>query len=252
VLQISSSNWWVLVVAFVAGAVGGLAAALILLDPTESPTPPPNGAAAAGVVAIRTAVGAVAAVAFLFFFPTEQQTTVLAAGRAATTITVYPFLKVVALAIVVGTGGSAFLSSMRNQAASFVTTSKANQTTATVRATSITALSLLPRIASDAAKDGATQPVQATKATGAEQIRQAADGLPPRVEAPGVDTEGQVRAAVAHAIGTTPGEVASADVGAGIAALGDVADTIPGAVEARVSSTMHEEVASIIRRINAI
>jgi len=251
-LVVDSGNWWVLVAAFISGAVGGLAAALILLDPTESTTPGPTGWKAVSVVAIRTLVGAIAAVAFLFFFPTEQQTTVARAGHPAVTITVYPFLKVIALALVVGTGGSAFLSSMRNQAMSFVTASKANQATATIRATSVTGLAALPKIGGQAARSETTDQVSSVEALANTQIRVAADSFPWFLDEPAVDPGRASRLRYAGITGVAPEQVTPVDAVATAQVIADAVRPVPGAVEQAVSTTLQDQVSSLIDRINAI
>jgi len=251
-LVITSGNWWVLVAAFIAGSVGGLAAALILLDPTESSNPSPTGWKAAAVVAIRTLVGAVAAVAFLFFFPTEQQITTATAGHPATTITVYPFLKVIALALVVGTGGSAFLSSMRNQAISFVTASKANEAKATIKATAVTGLALLPKVGGQAANSEASQQVRTIETAANTQIQMAADGLPPPFDTHAVDPEGVARVQYAGIMGVAPDRVGTADTAAAASAVSEAVRPVPEALETAVNATLQEQVDLLIGQINDI
>jgi len=251
-LVITSGNWWVLVAAFIAGSVGGLAAALILLDPTESSNPSPTGWKAVAVVAIRTLVGAVAAVAFLFFFPTEQLITTATAGHPATTITVYPFLKVIALALVVGTGGSAFLSSMRNQAISFVNAADANKAEAKIRATAVTGIASFPKVGGQAARSETFQQVHAVEATANTQIREAAAGLPPLFDTQVVDPDGSVRLNYARMMDLAPERVGPIDSAAAASAVSDAVAPVPEAVETAVSSTLQDQVDSLISQINKI
>lgn len=250
-LDIASGNGWVLLAAFLAGAAGGLAAALILLDPSESTTPPPSGAAAWKVVSIRTIVGAVAAMAFLFFFPTEQQTTVVVGGHS-TTVVVYPFLKVIALGLVVGTGGSAFLSAMRNQANSFITAANANKATAQVKATSVTALNMLPAIGAEAAKAEAAMHAQTVKDVAAIELTKTAEGLPSQLGIPGFDPQDHVRQAFAEATGSQPDQLTLADVAPGITSVAFAVNAIPDSIESTVSNVLQNKVNDVIQEINNI
>jgi hypothetical protein len=250
-LDFTSSNWWVLVTAVVAGAVGGLAAALILLDPSQSPSNKLTGKQGLATVAIRTAVGAAAAVGFLFFFPTEQTTTVVAAGHAAVTATEYPFLKVVALALVVGSAGSAFLSAMQGRALALVNAADADQAKEAAKATGITALSLAPSMAADVAGKAATREAEAAKMASGEQVTLSADALP-RSLALATDEGKGVTHAYAGVLGVKPSDVPVSDskVAAGIVA--DAIDAIPGAVSSRVAEEVHDQMAPIIEQLQAL
>ncbi|MGA8725998.1 MAG: hypothetical protein WB565_13245 [Acidimicrobiales bacterium] len=250
-LDIASGNGWVLLTAFLAGAGGGLAAALILLDPTESTIPAPTGAAAWKVVSIRTFVGAIAAMAFLFFFPTQQQTTVVVGGHS-TTVTVYPFLKVIALGLVVGTGGSAFLSAMRNQANSFITAANANKAAAQVKATSVTALNMLPTIGAEAAKADVAQHAQAVKDVATTELTKTAEALPSQLAVAGIDPQEQVRQAFANVTGLLPNQVQLAEVAPSISSVSDVVNAIPESIESSVGSALQDRVNEVIAEINSI
>lgn len=251
-LDITASNWWVLLSALAAGAVGGFAAAMILLDPTESPNPRPTGNDAVKVVVIRTIVGAVAAAAFLFFFPTVQTTSIVASGHATITTTSYPFLKVVALALIVGTGGSAFLTAMQNQASSFVTAKNATISTAQVKATSTAWMAALPKLAGETACAEAAEHLNRLTDVGTQQITRVADGLPPTLDLPGVDTEGIVKAAFATVTGVPPEEQAAADTGSATNALLEAASPIPATVETAVTTTIQEQIEPVINEINLL
>jgi hypothetical protein len=251
VLDISSGNGWVLLAAFLAGAGGGLAAALILLDPSESTTPPPSGATAWKVVSIRTVVGAVAAMAFLFFFPTTQQTTVVVGGHSAT-VTVYPFLKVIALGLVVGTGGSAFLTAMRNQANSFINAANANKAAAQIKATSVTALSMLPAMGAQVAKADAALHAQTIKDVATAELTKTAEALPSQLGMVGVDPQNQVRQAFADVTGLQPNQVTLADVAPAISSVAFAVNSFPESIESSVGKTLQSRVNEIIEEINSI
>jgi hypothetical protein len=197
-LDISANNWWVLVTALGAGAVGGLAAALILLDPTETQGGLPAGTNPWKVVGIRTLVGAVAATAFLFFFPVQQKTVVGVAGHLTTTTT-YPFITVIALGLVVGSGGSAFLSAMRDKANSMITATQAQGKTATMKQTAIAGMRPLVTMASSITHVGATNIAHSSSDIAGHQLHRVADQLPPEFFEPSGLPSELVRGIMANA-----------------------------------------------------
>ena len=201
------------------------------------------------VVLIRTLVGSVAAVAFLFFFPTEQTLVVNAGGHSVTTIT-YPFLKVISLGLVVGTGGSAFLSAMRNQANSFITAANADKTTAAVKAATSIAFESLPKLAGEIAKSSALQQTQVTMATTSVEMNKVAHDLPSQLADPAVDPESKVMQAVAEAPGIDVTEVA--DPESGISAVSEAMDALPPHVESSVRNELQDQVLEILANINQI
>jgi hypothetical protein len=249
VLELTSNTWWVLIVAAVAGGAGGLAAALILLDPTQTKDARPTGTAALGVVVIRTAVGVAASVAFLFFFPTEIRTTVVARGTT-TTVTVYPFLKVVALGIVVGSGGSAVLSAMQSKALAMVNQGKALADKETMRATAVTALSALPAMAAEAARAGAAERVEVVKAAATEQLLHSAQALPPSVARATEGSAVQVRQNYADLLGVEVDQLPTVRLDEAREEVAGVVDAVPEAVDAHVRASVRSEVAPIIDAIN--
>lgn len=250
-LDFTSSNWWVLVTALVAGGAGGLAAALILLDPSQNPTTKLTGKQGLATIAIRTSVGAAAAVGFLFFFPTEQTTTVVAAGHAAVTTTVYPFLKVVALALVVGSAGSAFLTAMQGRAMALVTAADASKAKEAAKATGVTALSLAPAMAADVAGTEAAHGAEAAKAASSEQMVNSSEALP-RSLALAADDGKAVTHTYAGVLGVKPSEVPISDPQAAAGIVAEAIDAIPGAVSDRVAHDVRQQLAPIIEQIQAL
>lgn len=141
-----TSKWWpAIVIAAVAGLIGGVVYELVLSRlgdsgllelPSEQ-----NGAAGsnrkyldAGFLA-SLVVGAVAAVGFLYFMPPEVRSqVVMIAGKAdqSTTRRLYDPFKLIAAALVVGTGGVSFVTSMRAKLLNTVNTAKLTLVTQTL------------------------------------------------------------------------------------------------------------------------
>lgn len=98
--------------AAVAGMIGGLVADLLLVREKRSglidlPQRVPGGMFDLGTIA-SLIIGAVAAVAAMYLFPPET-VTVEAADGSSTTVMRYEIVKLLALSLIVGSAGSAFL-----------------------------------------------------------------------------------------------------------------------------------------------
>lgn len=247
-LDISTSNWWVLVTALAAGAVGGLTAGLILLDPSETQAGLPAGTNPWKVVGIRTLVGAVAATAFLFFFPVTQKTTVGSAGHLTTTTT-YSFLTVVALGLVVGTGGSAFLSAMRDKATSMITATQAQGQTAAMKQTAIAGMRPLVTMASSITHVGAASITAQTSGVADEQFLTLADRLPPSLgELRGKDSA-SVNEAIVNATGRT---FEVADPAIAQRRVAEAVGTMPDQLANDVKTALENHVDQVIAQLNQI
>ena len=96
-----------------------------------------------------------------------------------TTTTTYSFLTVVALGLVVGTGGSAFLSAMRDKATSMITATQAQGQTAAMKQTAIAGMRPLVTMASSITHVGAASITAQTSGVAEEQFLTLADRLPP-------------------------------------------------------------------------
>jgi hypothetical protein len=247
-LGITANNWWVLVTALAAGAVGGLTAALILLDPSETQAGLPPGTNPWKVVGVRTLVGAVAATAFLFFFPVSQTTTVGSGGHIVSTTT-YPFLTVVALGLVVGTGGSAFLSAMRDKATSMITATKAQGQTAAMKQTAIAGMRPLVSMASSITRVGASSIAAQTSGVADEQFLTLADRLPP----PLGDLRGKDSAAVNEAIVNATGRTFEvADPTVAQRKVAETIGTLPDQLAGDVQTALENHVDQVIAQLNQI
>lgn len=247
-LEISSSNGWVLVTALAAGAVGGLTAAMMLLDPSEHGGDVPVGSSAARVVAIRTLVGAVAAVAFLFFFPVETTTTVTRA-KVAVVHTTYPFLQVVALGLIVGSGGAAFLQAMQSKVSSRLAASAADGRTATVREVAKSALAATPGLVSAIAREQATTAAGDTRRVAADRLDEVAAGLPPGTA--GIRLGGA--RPLSEALATTTGRAfVEADPSGALGAIADELGPLPEALAGQVQDAVQAHVDQVIAQLDAI
>lgn len=109
-----------LLVAAAVGAVGGLAAELLLkrADSTGALSLPDwvknKHLLKLGFVS-SVLLGAIASVAILYFFPPVTTTVTPGSGGAATTSQQYDLVKLVALALIVGSAGPAFLSTAQSR-----------------------------------------------------------------------------------------------------------------------------------------
>jgi hypothetical protein len=247
VLDISANNGWVLITALVAGAVGGLAAALIMLDPTQSQALP-AGAKPSTIVAIRTLVGAVASAAFLFFFPVQQKTSVDVLGHVTTTAT-YSFLTVVALSLIVGTGGSAFLSAMRDKANSMIAATQAKQTTTTAKEVAKAALNAAPALASAIALQRASQVTERTQQLAGWHLDRIADQLPHSFRDLGTGNLAAVTEAITNATGDS---FAVANPVEARAELAEEVAPIPSQLAADIRTAVQAHVDQAINQLNQL
>lgn len=247
-LDISANNWWVLLTALGAGAIGGLTAALILFDPSETKTGLPPGTNPWKVVGIRTLVGAVAATAFLFFFPVSQTTTVGSAGHVTTTTT-YSFLTVVALGLVVGTGGSAFLSAMRDKATSMITATQAQGQTATMKQAAIAGMRPLVTMASSITHVGATNIAAQTSGVADEQFLTLADRLPPLLGELKSKDSASINEAIVNATGRT---FEIADPSVAQRKVAETVGTMPDQLAIDVQTALENHVDQVIQQLNDI
>jgi len=115
-----------LVVAAVVGLFAGVGGGLI-----ELRREPKSGKSAWATVGACVLLGAIAAVAILYFFPPEETIKETTAGGVETTLQRYNLTKLVALALIVGSAGSSFLSAMQNRALALTNAQKAEAMTAT-------------------------------------------------------------------------------------------------------------------------
>jgi hypothetical protein len=181
-LNVSWGAMWTLVTALVAGAVGGVA--FELLQPRQRNT---GTIEFAGRLQGRVydlgwlaslILGAVAATAFLYFFPPDEVTTVVEQTGETTTTIHYEFLKVVALSLIVGSSGAAFLKAMQARTMAIVNEQRA-ETTSEVAKQQLEAM-----------KDMAASEATAAATAVVETELAAADtGTPPGVVARGADGE---------------------------------------------------------------
>lgn len=122
-----------LLVAFGVGLLGGVGAAFIEWR-QRSATPPAAGTQvpSAGLSALSCVVlGGLAAVAVLYFFPPTQEIVEPVADGEAKKATFYDLTELVALALIVGTAGAAFLQALQSRALMMAKAQQAETTAAT-------------------------------------------------------------------------------------------------------------------------
>jgi len=122
-VDVTDHWWWAIAIAAASGALGGLVydlmltrqgdAGLLELFSTQESKGGRRKYVDTGFVA-SVLVGAAAAIGFLYFLTPEASTMITKAGKVVTTREYDPF-KLVPAAIIVGTGGSAFLTSMQQR-----------------------------------------------------------------------------------------------------------------------------------------
>ena len=131
-LNFSWGAMWILVTAAIAGAVGGVAYELLQPRQQNTGTLEFGGRLKGRVYDLgwlaSLILGAVAAVAFLYFFPPDTVTTVVEETGETTTTVQYEFLNVVALSLIVGSSGAAFLKAMQARTLAIVSEQRAQTT----------------------------------------------------------------------------------------------------------------------------
>jgi hypothetical protein len=144
-----------LVVAALVGLFAGIGGGLI-----ELRREPKSGKSAWATVGACVLLGAIAAVAILYFFPPEETIKETTAGGAETTVQQYNLTKLVALALIVGSAGSSFLSAMQNRALALTNAQKAEAMTATgVQAVNVVG-GQLSAVTQTSVEATATKPIQ--------------------------------------------------------------------------------------------
>jgi hypothetical protein len=144
-LNSTGDTVWMLVVTFLVGLLGGVAAAFI--EWRKSCAQPQAKTCNRSWSAVSCVfLGAIAAVAILYFFPPTTTETSL----SGETVSSYDLVKLVALALIVGSAGAAFLQAMQTRALALAS---AERTEAT-KATATEALEGLPKQAEKAAETG--------------------------------------------------------------------------------------------------
>jgi hypothetical protein len=124
-----------LLVAFGVGLVGGLGAAFIewrqrCADPSAAGRScNPTWSAISCIV-----LGGLAAVAILYFFPPTQEVLVTVEGEEPETSTSYNLTQLVALSLIVGTAGAAFLQALQTRALALTKAQQGETATATAMA----------------------------------------------------------------------------------------------------------------------
>jgi hypothetical protein len=123
-LDVTNDWWWAIVIAAASGAVGGLVYDLLLTRQGDSgllelfsrQTPANAGSRKYIDVGFLASilVGVVAAVGFLYFLTPEVRTVTGSDGSTAVTRVYDPF-KLIAASLIVGTGGAAFITAMRER-----------------------------------------------------------------------------------------------------------------------------------------
>jgi hypothetical protein len=196
-IELTNTSDTVVMLAIAAGAglLGGLGAALLELRR------PGEAACRFSWCSLISSIllGAIAAVAILYFFPPTQETVSTAAGGETVT-TEYDLTKLVALALIVGSAGPAFLAALQSRTLALA---NAEQVAAATQATAKQAVSSVADQAATLAKAGvsaaATQIQETLQQAGqaplsGEQVNEVvnqladqaqaavADGLEPHVE----------------------------------------------------------------------
>jgi hypothetical protein len=120
-----------ILIAAALGLVGGLAAELLLKRGDDTGTIEKwhtvKGADAIDIGFLASLIlGAVAAVAVLYFFPPDEKTTTVAANGTTTTVHQFDLVKLVALSLIVGSAGPAFLVAAQSKVLSALNAQKAN------------------------------------------------------------------------------------------------------------------------------
>jgi hypothetical protein len=247
VLGFSSSSVWVLVTAGIAGALGGLASSLLLFDPSQHPEHY-TASERRRIVLIRVAVGTVAAGAFLYFFPMQQKSVVGPRGHLATTTT-YPFLSVVALGLIVGSGGSAFLSAMRDRVTAIVGTAKAEQRTEGVKEVAKARLQAAPAIASEIAMQHVAEAVSAAKDGTGRHLQVLAEGLPPSTRLLGHEAYAAMTGILR---GPTDTEPTVADPAEASSAVANALDPLSSTIATRVKDALDAFVSESTEQIDGM
>ncbi|MFL6109193.1 MAG: hypothetical protein ACJ716_05955 [Marmoricola sp.] len=164
-LDVTENWWWAVLIASVAGAVGGLvydlmltrlgdAGLLELLSRQESRGGKRRYIDIGFLASLL--VGAVAALGFLYFM-TPDVTTVTIKGKSMTTREYDPF-KLIAASLIVGTGGSAFITGMQQRLLKLVAQTNLDTLTGAVQAQQ-EATSALVAQAVDRTDDTVSEPV---------------------------------------------------------------------------------------------
>ncbi len=200
------------------------------------------------MVGIRALVGGVAATAFLFFFPVSQTTVVGAAGHVSTT-TSYSFLTVVALGLVVGSGGSAFLGAMRDKATSITTATQLKEKMAAMKRTAIAGMRPLVSLASSITHVGAARIAAQTSSVADEQFLALADRLPPLLAGLSEEASAKVNEAIVKATGKT---IELADPEIARRKVAEAVGTMPDQLANDVHAALENHVDQVIDQLNQI
>jgi hypothetical protein len=156
-----NSTWNTVVMLLVAGGVGligGIGAGLLEMrrdSASTSGTPGASGSQSRskwGGFWASIVLGGIAAIAILYFFPPAQEIVKTGPGEEQVTTTSYDLTKLVALALIVGSAGSAFLQVMQTRALALANAERAKAT----EETGIAALDGVGQHAAELTKTGVT------------------------------------------------------------------------------------------------
>jgi len=164
-LDVTDHWWWAVVIAATGGAIGGLVydlmltrhgdAGLLELFSKQESKRQKRTYVDVGFLASML-VGAVAALGFLYFM-TPEVTTVTNAGKSVTTREYDPF-KLIAASLIVGTGGSAFITGMQQRLLKLIAQTNLNTLTGAVQAQQQATSALVAR-AVDRNDDSISEPL---------------------------------------------------------------------------------------------
>lgn len=151
-LDVTDHWWWAIVIAAVGGAIGGLVydlmltrqgdAGLLELLSKQTSRGKKRSYVDVGFLASML-VGAVAAVGFLYFM-TPEVNTVINKGKPVETREYDPF-KLIAAALIVGSGGSAFITGMQQRLLKLVAQTNLDTLSGAVKAQHEAAVDLLAK-----------------------------------------------------------------------------------------------------------